>query len=361
MKVILQLLLTGLWLFIVPFIIGGLWTKPLKRYHDSIAMTITCGWMTMFATFQLLAVPLILCTSMKLFTFLIIWCSVLLALLIASIVLNWSRAKEFISGHIKQWKEYKNVKGLFSLIAVGAILILFQAAITAYLDYPFIDDIRYVATANDAYATDTMLEIEPVSGEYVGHPVGEMLKDACAPIIICWAAMSKLTMIHPATFEHVMVQFVFVLVAYMIMYLLGSRLFRDERKNISLFMIVLSVVMLFGGYSWKGNFARSIYMNLFYGKNMLTVIIIPFLLFLLWKIKDEEENKVYYPLLFMTMIAASLMSTMAATIPTVFLGTFAVVYAVSNRSFKPLIRILICCVPCLCYGLLYYFMTGGVL
>lgn len=358
MKAIIQLLLMVLCLFVVPFILGGLWTKSLKRYRDSIAMNIVCGWMTMFATFQLLAVPLILCTNIKLSAFITIWCSILFVLIIISVLVNRNRIRKFFPEHIRQWKEYGKTRGLYSWIATAAILIVFQAAISAYLDFPFIDDIRYVATANDAYATDTMLEIEPVSGEYVGHPVGEMFKDACAPIIIFWAAMSKLTMIHPATLEHVIVQFVFVLVAYMIMYLLGRRLLHDDSKSISVYMIVLSVVMLFGGYSWKGNFARSFYMDLFYGKNMLTVIIIPFLLFLLWMIKDDEDSKIYYSLLFTTMVAASLMSTMAAVIPTVLLGTFAVVYSVSNRSFKPLIKILVCCVPCLCYGVLFY-MVGG--
>lgn len=360
MKVILQLLLTVLWLFIIPFIMGGLWTRPLKKYHNSIAMAMICGWITMFASFQLLSVPLIFYTDMKLSTFLIIWCGIILVLLIASILINRKRGKEFFTEQIKKWKECGKIKGLYGIILTAAALIFLQAVVSAYLDYPFIDDIRYVSTANDAYATDTMLKIEPISGEYVGRPVGEMIKDACAPIILFWAAMSKLTMIHPATFEHVIVQFVFMIVAYMNIYLLGSRLFRDNCKNISVYMVVISVVMLFGGYSLKGNFARSFYMDLFYGKNMLTAIMIPFLLFLLWMIKDEAENKVYYPLLFMTMISASLMSVMAAVIVTVLLGIFAVVYAIGNRSLKPLFKILTCCIPCLCYGVFYYMMRGGM-
>lgn len=355
---IIQMMLVFFWMVMIPAGIGMTWTRWMRRYRHSILMAAIMGWMTMFALAQLLAVPLIIAIGASLHVFTYTWGGIVLTAFSCSIFINRKRMKEVFQYQRERVSRLRDEKYVSLILVLTFISIVFQAVSIAFLWFDHYDDIRYVATAVDAYSTNTMLKIEPVSGQYTGRPVGEMWKDAVAPINIFWALLSKLVMTHPAIFMHMIVPFIFIIYAYFIFAIIGDRLFRGNDKQWAVYMLVLSFVVLYGHYGVHGNLTSSLMTGLWWGKGMQAALCIPFIFALFLLIMDEEENRIYYPALFCTMTASCLMTTMSAIIPTTMVGTYGLVHGISRRKAKPFFYGILCCLPNVCYGLLYYVVKG---
>ena len=115
--------------------------------------------------------------------------------------------------------------------------------------------------------------------------------------------------------------------------------------------------MLFGDYSFytMENFmiARSRQ-----GKAALGSIVIPFLLLLLliWLKKLQEGEKVPMRLYLLFAAGATtgcLCSTLGALLLCMMLGIVGLLGAVCYRRLRSLFPLAVCCIPCVCYALLY--------
>lgn len=144
---------------------------------------------------------------------------------------------------------------------------------------------------------------------------------------------------------------------YGIFYLIGSRLFAKNKEHIPLFLIFTELLVLFGDYSFHAaeNFmiARSRQ-----GKAALGNIMIPMLIFLLFLLleKMQEEQKIpltFWGLLFATLTAACLCSTLGTLLACMLVGVTGICAAVSYRRWKILIPMAVCCVPCVVVAMLY--------
>ena len=63
--------------------------------------------------------------------------------------------------------------------------------------------------------------------------------------------------------------------------------------------------------------------------------------------------RVLWFLLFILNIVAAMMSTASVFLNSVLIGTMALVLAVQKKDMKILIKMILCCVPCIAYALLY--------
>lgn len=94
------------------------------------------------------------------------------------------------------------------------------------------------------------------------------------------------------------------------------------------------------------------------GKAALGSIVIPFILYLLFVLlqKLQEKEKIplsFYLMLLVATITGCLCSTLGALLICMLIGITGVVGAICYRERKILFPMAVCCIPCVCYALLY--------
>lgn len=150
----------------------------------------------------------------------------------------------------------------------------------------------------------------------------------------------------------------------MIYYLIAGKLFNKDKNSIFLFLIILNIIFMWGGYSGRPNFAF-FYYRIWQGKAIIANIILPavWLLFIM-----AEENKfklIDFLLLLMINFAGCFTTTMSVALIPISLMVLVGIYEISKISFKEknefkffssLKNIGLCllsCLPSIIYGLVY--------
>ena len=97
------------------------------------------------------------------------------------------------------------------------------------------------------------------------------------------------------------------------------------------------------------------------GKAALGSIVIPFILYLLFvmlqKLQEKEKiSPAFYLMLLAATITGCLCSTLGALLICMLIGVTGVVCAICYRERRILLPMAACCIPCVCYALLYLFL-----
>ena len=132
--------------------------------------------------------------------------------------------------------------------------------------------------------------------------------------------------------------------------MIGEALFKDDIKMKYIFVIILSVIYIFGAYSAWSNFVFLLY-RVWQGKALIANIFIPFIWLLFLKYLHTDEF--YWFILFITLWAADLTSSMGLFIPSLTVGVLGILYSLTQKDKNYIIRSLICFLPTLVYGLIY--------
>ncbi|MCD8378761.1 MAG: DUF6077 domain-containing protein [Lachnospiraceae bacterium] len=334
-------------------LIGQLWVNHWEEYQDSLWLATIMGLLTLFAAFQVAAVPAIY-FKRKLHELVIYMAVVMVVLCMASIVmLVKSRGAYYRHQLAKISTAVKNRQNIWFLLA--AVLILIHTYYGAFYDKHNQDDVRYVGAVVDAVETDEMLLYHPGTGEYLGEIMSEFTKDAVAPVLMFWAMWCRLLSIHPATFTHIVVNLFMIPIAYGAAYLLGRQLCRKNTGWTGVFLCIYSLFNLTNhvlppeGISLALHFMR-------WGKSILYAVLIPVLIFIMMEIADKERPGKLYLRLELVLLGGCMATTMSCVLLPVVTGVWALWDAVKGRSLKSVRRFLIPCLLCLpniVYALLY--------
>ncbi|MCD8131659.1 MAG: DUF6077 domain-containing protein [Lachnospiraceae bacterium] len=334
-------------------LIGQLWVNKWEEYQDSLWMATIMGLLTLFAAFQVVAVPAIF-MKVKLHVMVIYMAVVIAALSVASFVYIFKSGGAYYKHQAEKLKKAVKDKGNIWLL-VAAALILLHTYYGAFYDKAHGDDVRYVGAVVDAVETDEMLMYHPGTGEYLGELQSEFFKDAVAPILMFWAMWCRLLGLHPSTFTHIVVNLFMIPIAYGVAYLLGRLLCK---KNVRLTGMFLCAYCLFNltnhvlpleGIGLTINFMR-------WGKSILYCVLIPLLMVFMMEVMSQEKpGKMYLRLGFM-LYGSCLASTMSLILLPALTGVWALWDALRVRSRKSIARLLIpclLCIPMIGYALLY--------
>lgn len=338
-------------------LIGQLWLIRWENYQDSIWMATIMGLLTLFAAFQLVAVPAIFMKRKlhELVTYMIV---VIVVLSLASVVRLCMTRGAYYRHQIEKIRNAVKEKSNIWLV-IAAVLILLHTYYGAFYDKQHQDDVRYVGAVVDAVETDEMLMYHPGTGEYLGELQDEFYKDAVAPILMFWAMWCRMLGIHPTTFTHIVVNLFMIPIAYGVAYLLGRALCK---KNIRLQGMFLCAYCLFNmvnhvlpveGIGLTINFMR-------WGKSILYCVLIPFLIVLMMEIMSLKKPWKVYPRLGLLLYGSCLASTMSCVLMSIAVGVWAFWDAVRVRSWQSIGRLLIpvlLCLPLVGYALLYMTVT----
>ena len=350
--IVLQILLLGILLFVVPTWVGNVFAN-VDKGAAKLPLQWISGQMLLWAGFQVLSVPMIL--KEREFVDLAIRFGIYIAVLLFwATVLFFSRRKQ-TTLHVVEKKE----RGKWYDIAWAGfwILLIFQLVWAVVMTYGDGDDSFYVAEATHAVNSDDMYTKIP----YTGWPTILDVRHGLAPFPIWISFLSKVSGIRTVSVAHVLLPLALIPMTYAIYYLMGRKVFAKKQEGLPVFLIFTELLVLFGDYSiyTVENFmiARSRQ-----GKAALGSIVIPMLIFLLLILleKLQESQKItlgYWILLAATLTAGCLCSTMGALLVCMLVGITGVCAAIAYRKWLVLIPMAVCCVPCVIYAFLYLFLV----
>ncbi len=345
-----QLLVLGILLLVIPVFVGGIFSD-MEGIQGGLVFRWVGGQFLLWAGFQLISVPLIL--QEKNFSQLV-WGFWLYmgALMLMAAGRGIRRIQRRVPISLVSGGKGKQVSEIV-LWVIFAGLLAFQLLQAVRLAYADGDDAYYVAISSMTQDADTMyLKIA-----YTGETTMLNFRHSLAPFPIWTAFLARVSGMQAVTVAQVILSAVLIAMSYGIFYLLGVRLFPQKGGQLPLFLIFTEILVLFGDYSFytAENFmiARSRQ-----GKAALGNIVIPFLLLLLLIImkKFQEAERVpvrCYVLVGAAAAAACLCSTLGALLICMAVGVAGLLAAVCYKRFRCLIPLAICCMPCVCYALLY--------
>ena len=351
----IQLLILGVLLLVIPVFVGGIFSGAAQM-RGGLLFRWVGGQFLLWAGFQLISVPLIIEErnfNQLVLTFWLYMAALLLMATGRSIRQIQQKAPALLGKGIEKGRQVSEI--LFWVIFAG--LLLFQLVQAVRLAYADGDDAYYVAISAMTQEADTMyLKIA-----YTGETTMLNFRHSLAPFPIWIAFLARVSGMQAVTVAQVVLPVVLIAMSYGIFYLLGIRLFPEKGGQLPLFLIFTEILVLFGDYSFytAENFmiARSRQ-----GKAALGNIVIPFLLLLLLilmkKLQEAERVPVWcYLLIGAAATTACLCSTLGALLICMALGVAGLSAAVCYKQFRCLIPLAICCIPCICYALLYLLLA----
>lgn len=347
----LGLFVAAVLLLAIPVIVGSLFRRDVdKSMHGPVFQWVS-GQIFLWACFQLMCVPMILLGTD--FRFVTGGYSAILALAVLAALVRLVRNRKAAAAvtWIKGTDRKRSAQIILWMIFWA--LLIFQLVQAVRMTYGDGDDAFYVAVSSITQDAQTMYRKHP----YTGYFTELDARHGLAPFPVWIAYLADVTGIQAVSMAHVVVPVVLTAMTYGVFYLLGGILLEEKKEGLPLFLIFTELLVLFGDYSFYTveNFmiARSRQ-----GKAALGSIVIPvFLLLLLILLRllqsGEKVSLKYFVLLVAANITGCLCSTMGAMLCCMLAGILGLLAAAAYKRWKILIPMALCCLPNVCYAVLY--------
>lgn len=350
---ILNFIIAFLGLVIIPAFVGNIWAST-HRKEGKLAFLWVSGQVTLWSGFQIISVVCIflgksfetVCWSYSLF-------AVGMGIFALGSYMIRKNKESIRAKAVLAKRRLSRMEILGWLIFLG--ILVFLVYMNTTMTYADGDNAYYISTANITEKSNTMYYILPYTGLYTNLDV----RHALAPFPIWIAYISRVTGLKVAVIAHVVFPVILLALFFALMYLLAQTLLEDKKVFIPMFMISGSLFVIFGDFSiyTVENFliARSSQ-----GKAVLGSIVIPFLIWILFRILVclQEERAIpvfYYGLLQVTMLSGCLCSALSSFLLCLLLGIVGLCLLVCYRTWKPLIWMASSCVAPLIFAGVYFF------
>jgi hypothetical protein len=314
------------------------------------------GQMLLWGAFQIICVPFVLLqrTFLEVVTIFQLVSSILGLVGIGLWWFTWRKRTPYRNLRTSS----KQDKRSLLLWCVFWMLLLFQVVMAFTMTYGDGDDSYYVAVSTLAQESNTMYLKLP----YTGGATALDARHGLAPFPIWIAYLAQISGIRTVSVAHVAVPALLIPMTYAIYAMIGKRLpgisTRQFKKDyLPIFMIFLSLLVLFGDYSIYSveNFLIA---RTRQGKAAFGNLVIPALILLLLIIVEKiHENRKMNPKIWICLTAVILTGCLCSTLGTALCGLLLAVVglisAISFRKWKFLIPLCLCCVPTVVYIVLY--------
>lgn len=348
---IVQLLILAALLLLVPAVVGGIAAGVEKH----LFFRWVGGQMILWAGFQVICVPMILAQrdfqDVK-----FLFSGFMAVMVLVAVALDIRRRTGLFSRKsLPRMHGEKDTAALLLWVCVFALLLL-QLVLTCALAYEEGDDAFYVSISTLAEYSGRMYEHLP----YTGGGTGLDARHALAPMPIWVAYMAGISGMRTVTTAQVALPVVLIMMSYAIYYLLGRRLFPEGRRKLPLFLLLLQLLVLFGGYSTYSaeNF---LLVRTAQGKSVMANIVIPFLFFVFLSIleqlqaEDRTDSRAWL-MVGVTMIAGCLCSTQGTLLTCMLLGIVGSCMVVCYRRWKLFLPMIGCGMIPACMAFAYFWL-----
>lgn len=363
-------LMLALWLFAVPLMLGAPFAGKLGK-----GSALVCGYMVMWAVFQVLCVGFILTTGsfdqvVYSFAGLTLAASfgILAGLLKKAAAGKKSREKSALQPEAKQGQqetghgklrgalgrlslEEKIVWGLFFAI------LLFQLVMSVSMAFADGDDAFYIPISVATESSGTMYRTIPYTGESTLLDI----RHGLAPFPVWIAFLSRVSGVHATILAQSILGGVLLLVCYLIYWQMGKLLFSEKKEGIPYFLLLTAILFLVGNTSFY-TAETFLVTRTSQGKAVLAALVLPFAIWCLLELSGEYEKKqeksrerirAISVLLLADSLAACLCSTLGTFLCGVLVGVSGLVLTVKHRNLKILLRAVCMIAPSAVYALLY--------
>ena len=357
------------WLVLVPTLLGlpfaGLGMEREKR----LGTALICGYMEMWALFQIVAVMFILTTGQFAH---VVYVFVAFAGLGAVAALVWAiyRAKTHkIVKPVREarclpWKLDNKRERFEKCMELGvwilfATLAVFQIVMSCVMAFADGDDAYYIPISAATQASGSMYHIVPYTGENTQLD----LRHGLAPFPIWIAFLSRVSGIHATIFAQSIWGGVLLIICYLLYARIAKLLFSDNKEGIPYFMLFVALLQLFGNQSFY-TAETFLLTRASQGKAVLANLIIPFLFWCLLQMGQEyrmditlakehrrpdgESNKrklLLAILIVLTSVASWLCSSLGTFLCAAIIGIGGIVLAIAYKNSKAFWHAVACALP----------------
>lgn len=340
---------------LLPIWIGQSWVEILKirGTGSRLLHAWVMGFTTMLAAGQLVLVPLV-ALEQSLTSAMLWWQAVLTVLAVLSFYFWIKRGKE-AEAAAEKWQDTAHKGRTIWCVIWGVLacfLIFMQAYIPARYQHTDDDDARFISEEVSAYVHDTMYVDDPIEGELMYWNQGEVKKDLTSPWAMYVTIFCRISEIPPAVLSHSYLPFFLILLCYAVYFLIGHTLLKGDMEKTLLFLVVLSIIHLWG-YTSTHTLASMLLLRIWQGKAVCASFMIPLFFYLMYRIMQEEYEKGWICFLYVAAMGACLLSGVGIiTIPVIIL-LYGLVDFVYHRNKKKTLAVFFSAVPNAVY-LLYY-------
>ena len=329
----LNIILVFIFMVLVPFILGLLFERFFEN-GDKIVFSrcFAMGLSVMLTLFLIPAFPMIYAGTS--FTSLFyVYSAILAVFLVISLVLNTKSFNAKFHKSVSVIKdELSGLDKMYVVILLAAIaMIAFQTSLLIFKMHTDTDDSRFIAESLEAVERNTLLRVNPITGENLSFPIGEMIKEVTAPYPLLISVLSIYTRIHPTVLSHFVFPILLIPLCYAVVYLIGNTLLKDTKKMV-VYLCIATMVILFSFesiYTWGYTLLTIIWQ----GRSISAVIMLPLLWYIFIKVYVEEKMT---PALFIAALTVSLanscLSGMGALMAPIVGGVFAFAYLIKNNK-----------------------------
>lgn len=343
-KNILGIIILLLVLGIFPILLGTLLSVHIRRDNsNTITFSYFMGLTEMIAFMQLISVPMTLgkvsfSVLYRSYTF------VMLCMLILAVVLR----RKYI------WKMVQRAAGRIRVADskwwIVIVFIFIPIIILAfYTPHIYGDDTTYITMVNDILSSDTLYLIDTHTGE----PVSWILSKYSLSSYWTWIAyLAEISGLHPLILCKTVLLFFFIPMSYAVYGLLAAHLFCNSERRMLIFMGLLNLVQLFGGFSGYTTSFRLLTW-VWQSKAFLAIIVLPFL-FYYCNLVFEKKTTLYEFFVLCLLIVATSSTTLTGTgLAVAMVILLALIYAVKEHQLIKIAGAGIACSPALIYMLIY--------
>jgi len=358
-----------LWLVLVPVILGlpfaGLGMECEKR----LGTALVCGYMEMWALFQVIAVIFILTTG-KFDHVVMVYTGVAAVAVLSSFCWALYRArthktrKPVREARILPWKLDNRNERVEKCIEFGVwclffVLVVFQVIMSCVMAFGDGDDAYYIPLSAMTEVSGSMYRNIPYTGEATQLDV----RHGLAPFPVWIAFLSRMSGVHATILAQSVFGGVLLIVCYLLYSRIAKLLFADHKEGIPYFMLFTALLQLFGNYSFYT--AETFLMTrASQGKAVLSNLVLPFLFWCLLQMgqeyrmdnnlakqhrrPDAESDKRKVLLCILTVFATMaswLCSSLGTFLCAVLIGIGGVAIAIAYRNQKAFWHALACALP----------------
>lgn len=307
------------------------------------------GWIVEIVFFQLICIPMIICnakfTTLAMSFVILIFAICIIALLKYKIFKN---IKDTVKKIINDFFElYKNNKSIFIYGVIVLILISMQVLIGVIGYQGAEDEIMDYTVAAQTLNNNTMFRTQ----RYTGYECG--LQDASSRFICSWYMyrpfLALILQVHPTILGRTILIPILFIFTYMCYYLFAKTVLNDKEK-ITLFMLFLCIVNLFGNIRITS--MLMMFTQIGNGKSIFSNILIPLYFLLFFRLYESEEKSIYKILAILNICSVAMAPTsLIYSALIALLGT--VVIAWRKKKLKIFINTLITILPNVIYFGIY--------
>jgi len=326
--------------FIIIYRIGLIIAKYRKK--QNLNEIFIFGFITLFALFQVVLLPAIIFHLAFIIPYVIMLVLLLLLLIVSFVICPFKKEKKIWKNKIEEIKKQSTKEKILTVIV--ALLILLQAVISSYLFRENADDSFYVSLAKQSIDTDSLYMEDPSLGLEKDYSLLSSFEQISS-YELAIAMLAKTFSIEPVILFHSILPFVCIIFAY-IAYGYFANTMLNNKKYTKLFLLFLSIVFLFSGFTSKFRTGCLLY-KAWQGKAIfLNIGLTTFYGLLITRIKSKDKK--ILPLIILTNISCVCMSSSSIFIIAFSYIGFGVINLI-KRNWKEIGYLILSFLPIVIY------------